>query len=969
MKKSLITLLASFSLLIAGFSVALSKNTPSKVEAVGKSSYWNTWISNNSSALSTGGTTLVTALKNKITQVSDGSANTVSYDGLWNAYKTSDSVPGANGTKIWDMYGGFQFTFQEGGKSYSNEGDCYNREHSVPKSWFGESKPAYSDLVHLVPTDGKVNGMRSNYAFGEVASASYTYSFPARSYNSVQYQNSGSSKLGSPKSINGVSTSESVVFEPDDQYKGDFARIYMYFAVRYGGGSCKATSGSGGAIFSTSFTNDNPYVTNYGLALLQKWHVQDPVSEKETTRNDAIESIQGNRNPFVDYPEWADKIFGTNYGGGGSSSNPTVNSVSVSPSSLNLDLNGVTSGTLNATVSVSNNASQAVAWTSSNTNVATVNNSGVVSAVAVGNAVIRATSTFDNTKYGECTVTVTDSSQGGDPDPIGGSETITMSEQGFTEAGVVTSVSGNNCTLTFSKGSGTNDPKYYGTGSSVRIYPNNTLTISSSQTIIGITFTFGTSDGTNAITASTGTFDSPTWTGSANSITFTSGGSSGHRRIAAVTITYQGSSQATLSSITLNTDNVTKTFNVGDTFTYAGLVVTAHYSDDSSAVVTPTSISTPNMSIAGQKTITVTYQGKTATYTITVNAPVATSITATVNKTFYVGETITKSDITVKDNLNNTIDDYAFANYQFTYEDAASGGALTNKEFAISYNNMDTTLVTQVQRKAYSQASSSVTDTLTASDLAATGTTYANFSGVTKSSGAVYAGQSAKDSNGNIQIRSKNSNSGIITTTSGGTISSVTITVGSGSNTVNVYGKNSAYSSASDLFNSGTQGTLVGTRTTTGTITFNTNYTYVGICSASGALYLSSVTISYAGSSETAENVANYIMYQDTNNQCLTRFGVASGYFENMSKSERSTFMTSSDYVISLARSRFTAWAAHQEKTISYIDGDYVIRSSSLSNQILNQINSDNSIVLIITISALMGTSVMLYFVFKRKRA
>lgn len=295
-------------------------------------SYWTNWISSNQSALSTGGTTLVTALRNKIANVAAGSSNKLSYDDLWNAYAKTDGIPGSNGTRIYDMYGGFEFikgTDQAG--NYSKEGDKYNREHSVPKSWFSEHTPAYSDIIHVVPTDGKVNGMRSNNTFGEVNNASYSYSFPARSYNGVQYQKAGISKLGSPKAINGVTTSESVVFEPDDQYKGDFARIYMYFAVRYGNTTCSATTGSGAAIFTNTFTNANPYVTNYGLALIKKWHELDPVSEKEKTRNNAVEEVQGNRNPFVDYPEWADKIFGTNTTGGDTPTpTKTLSSIEVS---------------------------------------------------------------------------------------------------------------------------------------------------------------------------------------------------------------------------------------------------------------------------------------------------------------------------------------------------------------------------------------------------------------------------------------------------------------------------------------------------------------------------------------------------------------------------------------------------------------------------------------------------------------
>jgi len=138
-----------------------------------------------------------------------------------------------------------------------------------------------------------------------------------------------------------------------------------------------------------------------------------------------------------------------------------------------------------------------------------------------------------------------------------------------------------------------------------------------------------------------------------------------------------------------------------------------------------------------------------------------------------------------------------------------------------------------------------VKDALTASDFAATSTTYTDFSNVSKTSDAVYAGQSAKDSSGNIQMRSKNSNSGIVSTTSGGKLKSVTITVATGSNTVDVYGSNTAYTAASDLYSSSTQGTKLGSVSATGTITVTGDYTYVGIRSNNGAIYLSKVEIEW----------------------------------------------------------------------------------------------------------------------------
>ena len=126
--------------------------------------------------------------------------------------------------------------------------------------------------------------------------------------------------------------------------------------------------------------------------------------------------------------------------------------------------------------------------------------------------------------------------------------------------------------------------------------------------------------------------------------------------------------------------------------------------------------------------------------------------------------------------------------------------------------------------------------------LTATSTTYTDFSNVAATSQARYAGNSAKSSSGGIQLRSKNSNSGIVSTVSGGKVKSVTITVESGSNTIDVYGSNTAYTGAADLYGAN-QGTKIGSLTETGTITFTGNYSYVGIRSNNGAVYVTSVEI------------------------------------------------------------------------------------------------------------------------------
>ncbi|MBQ3709088.1 MAG: InlB B-repeat-containing protein [Bacteroidales bacterium] len=162
--------------------------------------------------------------------------------------------------------------------------------------------------------------------------------------------------------------------------------------------------------------------------------------------------------------------------------------------------------------------------------------------------------------------------------------------------------------------------------------------------------------------------------------------------------------------------------------------------------------------------------------------------------------------------------------------------------------------------KAVGQTRGTVVDEMTADDLTATSNTYVDFSNVSLTSDAVYAGQSAKDSSGNIQLRSKNSNSGIVTTTSGGTIASIKITVGSGSNTIDVYGSNTAYTSASNLYGSSTQGTKIGSLSATGTITVSDTYSYVGIRSNNGAVYISSIEFTWTTSGGTPTPTSNVAM-------------------------------------------------------------------------------------------------------------
>lgn len=222
--------------------------------------------------------------------------NKLSYGDLWDAYGDTDLREDGS---IWDMYSSTSH-FKPGQNqcgSYSDEGDCYNREHSMPKSWFNDASPMVTDLMHIVPTDGKVNGMRSNYPFGET--------------NGERYKsNGGFSKLGK-STVSGYS---GTVFEPNDEYKGDFARIYFYMATCY---EDRVSSWDSDMLAHNKY----PAFTTWALNMLLRWAAEDPVSQKEIDRNNAVYGIQGNRNPYVDYPGLEQYVWGESTGQAFSNSN------------------------------------------------------------------------------------------------------------------------------------------------------------------------------------------------------------------------------------------------------------------------------------------------------------------------------------------------------------------------------------------------------------------------------------------------------------------------------------------------------------------------------------------------------------------------------------------------------------------------------------------------------------------------
>ncbi len=217
----------------------------------------------------------------------------LSYNYMWTAYDVTDV--GDDGYYI-DMYSDCKYDHNSdhvAGASYVGEG--INREHSFPKSWFGgDVDPMYTDLTMLIPTDAFVNQRRSNNPYGVCAGGV--------TYTNEELHVTMKGKLGT-STYNGYT---STVFEPDDEYKGDFARIYFYMVTCY-----KSVVGTWPGSGQLDSSNGYKAFSDWSMQLLMEWHRADPVSQKEIKRNEAVYSEQGNRNPFVDHPELAEYIWGT----------------------------------------------------------------------------------------------------------------------------------------------------------------------------------------------------------------------------------------------------------------------------------------------------------------------------------------------------------------------------------------------------------------------------------------------------------------------------------------------------------------------------------------------------------------------------------------------------------------------------------------------------------------------------------
>ena len=302
-----------------------------------------------------------TALKSKLQGIISSGTNE-SYS--WERYEAADEAMG-DSSKVLLIY-----SRQSVAKTSRNSGGStgWNREHSFAKNFFSEAAPAVNDNHHIFADDAKTNSDRGNKRFNELSPSSSTRSFDGYG-NSTDNFYDGS------------------YFMPNDLAKGEVARATMYMNTRYG------------YDITLNF---------YSIALMLKWHIENPVTDREIYRNNTVHTLQKNRNPYIDHPEYACSVWGDTNSSTqslcGASSTINVTNVTVSPTTLTLTVQDTLQ--MNATVLPSNATNKALTWTSSNTSVATVSANGLVTAKVAGTTTITATSVSDTSKKGTATITV-----------------------------------------------------------------------------------------------------------------------------------------------------------------------------------------------------------------------------------------------------------------------------------------------------------------------------------------------------------------------------------------------------------------------------------------------------------------------------------------------------------------------------------------------------------------------------------
>ncbi|PIF45794.1 putative secreted protein (Por secretion system target) [Chryseobacterium sp. 52] len=249
------------------------------------------------------------ALKSKLHDIIAEKNVNWNYSDLPNLYnqtdldKYYDHGPG-NTTILLDMYSeiptgtdAYEYTSANLISTSGAEGLGYNREHAVPQSTFNSNYPMYSDLHFVIPTDARINQLRNNYPYG-VGNSTVHYTF------------TNTSRIANSAIPNYAYTNR--VYEPVAEFRGDIARMLLYFAIRYENKlpSFNYFTNINPAIDRSPFdgTAERAFDPEY-IAMLIQWHTQDPVSQREIDRNNAIYAIQKNRNPLIDNPQWVNAIW------------------------------------------------------------------------------------------------------------------------------------------------------------------------------------------------------------------------------------------------------------------------------------------------------------------------------------------------------------------------------------------------------------------------------------------------------------------------------------------------------------------------------------------------------------------------------------------------------------------------------------------------------------------------------------
>lgn len=612
--------------------------------------------------------------KSPATSISGYSSKTNKVTGY--TYGTSTSSKGTN-PYVHALYHNRDVTNQA--TAWDSHGERNNawtieREHVWPKSQGFEASGqggARGDPMHLMAADGTSNGMHSNLFYGYVD-------------KTKTYKDAGSTHSNCSGNLTGTSKTmgSNTVFEPQDSDKGDIARAIFYMVARYNYLSGSDNDGINANNPNLKLVQESNYYSSYTSSTtnagkmgimtdLLNWHHQDPVDSYEIHRNNLLyKNYTNNRNPFIDFPEWADYIWGSvNYNGRTYVSHSTTPTGSANPQTdtvhafneqsggstvvvtgVTLDESAITievgaADSLIATVAPSNATNKNVTWSSSDESVATVSN-GTVRGVAEGTATITVT-TEDGSKSANCTVTVTPTSGGGGETASNitinlettgitstgydSGEERTWTQDGYSFGSKATLKSSTNIQAQASNGLFYNTTAFSNSIKSITLSQSDakgwTLSCGSSSKLVNSTkgdynVTGGSSDGiTQPSSAAT-----MKWTISdSKDYTYFALKRSGSNAATVSSIVIELNSSTDVSSIAIKTHPTLLTYTEGASFCPDGLVITATYANSSTQDISYEDNEDffdfepyDNLQLS-DTSITISYGGKTCTQTITVN--------------------------------------------------------------------------------------------------------------------------------------------------------------------------------------------------------------------------------------------------------------------------------------------------------------------------------------------------------------